>query len=435
MPKVFVKTFGCKVNYAESVEFAELVRQAGFDAVEIGGGGLPWNEAETGQPIVLVNSCCVTAKAERKVLQYVRRTLREHPQAQMLLTGCSARHPELSKRYGEAGARVFGFYTEALDWLADNLDAKAGVHAEPVHARTRAFIKIQDGCTCRCSYCIIPQVRPYYSRPPAEVLAELERRLDEGYREVVLAGVNLGHYGRAPWRASAADTPPPQKLRIHDLIAMLLDRLPEGRRLRLSSIEPEDVNARVLELFADPRFCTHLHMPLQSGSDAVLTAMRRHYTAGQYLEIAAAFRQRFPDGSITADIMVGFPGESEEDYAATLRVCEQVGFERVHCFPFSPRPGTPAAELKAMPRRAAVERNRRLIAHCQQIVDERWRRFVGGVVPVLIEESDGEKAKGHGDAYQVVNLSAAAAEMHIGEIVPVKLTGYAAREFDGELVL
>ena len=238
MRRVFIKTFGCKVNYAESVEFAELVRQAGFDAEEISGGRLSLKLADSAQPIVLVNSCCVTAKAERKVLQFVRRTVREHPQAFVMLTGCSARHAELSKRYREAGARVFGFHTEALDWLAEHYQPQPFDPPATRHKRTRAFIKIQDGCTCRCSYCIIPHVRPYYSRPPAEVLAELDRRLLEGYREFVLAGVNLGHYGRAPWRVSG-DTAlvPPGPMRVHELIGILLGRLTEETRLRLEEGE------------------------------------------------------------------------------------------------------------------------------------------------------------------------------------------------------
>jgi threonylcarbamoyladenosine tRNA methylthiotransferase MtaB len=434
--RVYVKTFGCKVNYAESVEFSELLRQAGFEPAEAGGGSLKAAETGAGGPVVLVNSCCVTAKAERKVLQFVRRFRREHPDGELLFTGCGARHPEIGRRYQEAGARVFGFYNEALDWLRDNRPAEAEPPAEaeaPQH-RTRAFLKVQDGCSCRCSYCIIPQVKPYYSRLPAEVLGEVDRRLAEGYRELVLAGVNLGHYGRAPWRSADDAAKPGERWNLDRLLAAVLARLPEGTRLRLSSVEPEDVTAELMALFADGRLCPHLHMPLQSGSDAILTAMRRQYTAGQYLDIAAEFRRRYPDGSITADIMVGFPGESEDDFAATLSVCEQVGFERVHCFPYSPRPGTPAADLPAMPRRESVQRNRRLIEHCHKIVDERWRRFIGQCVPVLIEERLESGAwRGHGDSYQVVNVADERAAKHVGEIVPVKLIGYAEREFTGEV--
>jgi threonylcarbamoyladenosine tRNA methylthiotransferase MtaB len=300
--------------------------------------------------------------------------------------------------------------------------------------RTRAFLKVQDGCSCRCSYCIIPQVKPYYSRLPAEVLGEVDRRLAEGYRELVLAGVNLGHYGRAPWRSEQDAAKPAERWNLDRLLAAVIARLPDGTRLRLSSVEPEDVSAELMEMFGDGRLCPHLHMPLQSGSDAILQAMRRQYTARQYLDIAAEFRRRYPDGSITADIMVGFPGESENDFAATLAVCEQVGFERVHCFPYSPRPGTPAAEMPSMPRRESVQRNRRLIAHCHMIVDGRWRRFVGHSVPVLIEEQLESGAwRGHGDSYQVVNVADERAAKYVGRIVPVKLIDYAEREFTGEL--
>ncbi|MCC7478372.1 radical SAM protein [bacterium] len=557
MRPVFIKTFGCKVNYSESVSFADLLRQAGFAPLEISSArelsaataqeAVPVHSTDSSpldaltpslialanarsaedegelllpsadeveRPVVFINSCCVTAEAERKAAQFVRRVRRLRPESIVLFSGCAARNYATREQYTEAGAQVFSFYTEAFDWLAtlfppaestksalgetmaetagtspgsrvlspesvivparlktlgreespgdpgrrtqDSGQAPEGKQRLPTglvgEARSRAFLKVQDGCHNCCSFCIIPFVRPYVSRPFDELLAEARARLAAGYREIVLTGVNVGHYGLTPiapvheiasqthFKRSRLYERVPGHATLWDLIDALLARLDEhfertgiAARLRISSIEPEEIEARFFEQLAHPRMCPHLHLPLQSGSEKVLIDMRRLYDMDTFMQRVAAFRRACPDGALTTDIITGYPTETEQDFADTLAVCTAAGFERIHGFPFSARPGTRAAMIPQQrdAQSIAQERNRRLIEHCAQIADQRWPRFAGKTAQVLIEEVRDGVAHGHGEAYQIVNAPAqdAAAESLVGTIVPLRLESYQAGEF------
>ncbi len=566
MRPVFIKTFGCKVNYSESVSFADLLRQAGFTPLEISsarelpaaqpaalaavhadahpidivalanaqheeGEPLLPSSDEVERPVIFINSCCVTAEAERKAAQFVRRVRRLRPDSEVLFSGCAARNYATREQYAQAGARVFSFYTEAFDWLATQypsvdspfslhietttepakaspesrvlspeedlppptqrtndtairldasdsaigtqdsglrtLDARprtleAGQPAEGItrhatgivgEARSRAFLKVQDGCHNCCSFCIIPFVRPYVSRPFDELLAEARRRLDAGYREIVLTGVNVGHYGLTPiapvheiasqthFKRSRLYERVPGHATLWDLIDALLALLDQhfersgiAARLRISSIEPEEIEPRFFEQLAHPRMCPHLHLPLQSGSEKVLHDMRRLYDIDTYMDRVAAFRRACPDGALTTDIITGYPTETEQDFAATLSVCTAAGFERIHGFPFSARPGTRAAMIPQLRDAASVaqERNRRLIEHCAQIADQRWPRFVGKVAQVLVEHVQDGVAQGHGEAYQTVRAEAGRnSNMEVGEIAEVLVKGYYEGSFWG----
>ena len=474
MRRVFIKTFGCKVNYTESVAFSELLQGGGLAAEELTGSSLP-DDAAGSAPVVFVNSCCVTQEAERKAAQFARRIRREHPGSEVLFTGCAARNHVTKGKYEQAGARVFDFYTEAFEWLrgeqgsgegrsekaegergeakaeredaasrraveqdsgegaadrvarpkADATEFARSATGEPAtlfesgiveRARSRAFVKVQDGCHNCCTFCIIPFVRPYASRPFTELLDEVDRRIGEGYRELVLTGVNIGHYGMTPvdtleniasdkhWKRGKLYERLPGHATFFDLVDAILDRLPEDVRLRISSIEPEDIEERFFEQFQHPLMCPHLHLPLQSGSDAVLGEMRRLYSAREYLEIAVRFRRARPDGALTTDILVGFPSETETHFQQTLALCDELQFERVHGFPYSPRPGTRAARMQQLPRAEIQQRNRRLIEHCTVIADARWQRFCGSECTVLLEERRGDLWNGHGEAYQLVEV-------------------------------
>jgi threonylcarbamoyladenosine tRNA methylthiotransferase MtaB len=310
-------------------------------------------------------------------------------------------------------------------------------------ARSRAFIKVQDGCRNFCTFCIIPFVRPYASRPLDEIVDEAERFIAEGFRELVLTGINIGHYGMTPvdsaeniatakhWKRSKLYSRREGHPSFFDLVDRLLERIPGGARLRVSSIEPEDIEDRFFEQLAHPRMCPHLHLPLQSGSDRVLGEMRRLYTTEEYAAVAAQFRRACPGGALTTDILVGFPGETEQDFRQTLDFCTKLEFERIHGFPFSPRPGTAAARLKQLPRAEIQERNRRLIAHCEPLAEARWRRFVGRQSQVLVEEQlDGGTWSGHGEAYQQVRLRPGPGEtVEAGQIVQVMLEDFIEGRF------
>jgi threonylcarbamoyladenosine tRNA methylthiotransferase MtaB len=477
MRPVFIKTFGCKVNFAESDGFADLMRGEGFTPVTVSSADLPGPD-EVAQPVVFVNGCCVTAEAERKASQFVRRLKRSRPDCEVLFSGCAARNYATRQRYADAGARVFDFYPEAFEWVKANvapvgtllaasetrtmhdqfLDAASSVPTKQeafptgvvAPARARAFLKVQDGCHNCCTFCIIPFVRPYASRPFDELLAEVDRRLDEGVREIVLTGVNIGHYGLTPvapvnevasqklFRRSRLYVPIPGHPTLWNLIDAILNRLTlalerDGieARLRISSIEPEDIEPRFFTQLAHPRMCPHLHLPLQSGSDPVLADMRRLYDMETYMRRVESFRDSCPDGALTTDILVGFPTETEADFERTLDVVTAAGFERVHGFPFSPRTGTRAALLKQLPHAVALERNRRLIEHSSAVADPRWQRFLATSSRVLIEERKGGHWHGHGEAYQLVQLEAEAGSELAGTMVDVKLREYAGGGFFG----
>lgn len=458
MRPVFIKTFGCKVNYSESISLAGLLRAEGLAPLEMAGAEMP-DHSEVERPVVFVNSCCVTLEAERKALQFVRRVKRQRPDSEVLFTGCGARNYATQDKYGAAGARVFAFYTEAFEWLKEQgKDAREGGRPWPPPAarregdllasgaqgrapsqasRSRAFLKVQDGCHNCCSFCIIPFVRPYASLPFEDVLAQARQMLGGGLCEIVLTGVNIGHYGLTPiaavdeiasqahFRRSRQYQPIAGHPQLWDLLDALLALLTRHERetgtfvrLRISSIEPEDIAPRFFDAFAHPHMCPHLHLPLQSGSEAVLSAMRRQYTLETYYERAAAFRAAAPQGALTTDIITGHPGETEADFEATLAACTELGFERVHGFPFSPRPGTRSA-LSAGPRfdaSGAQERNRRLLAHAGAVAEQRWSRLLGRTAQVLIESRSGGSWEGYGEAYQQVRLPVEAPGLPEGDL-------------------
>lgn len=465
MIPVFIKTFGCKVNYAESVSFADLLRAEGFAPLEISNAEMP-AEDEVARPVVFVNSCCVTKEAERKAQQFVRRVKRERPDSEVLFSGCAARNYATRKIYETLGARVFSFYPEAFEWVKEQWmkdegqrtnDSDQGVleivprpsSIVPNPSRSRAFLKVQDGCHNCCTFCIIPFVRPYASRPLREVMDEVERRLDEGVREIVLTGVNIGHYGLAPvasvdeiastlhFKRSRLYEPLAGHPSLWELIDAILARLQRATdagfecRLRISSIEPEEIEPRFFAQLAHPRMCPHLHLPLQSGSDKVLSDMRRLYDLRTYLQRVESFRRACPDGALTTDILVGFPTESDEDFAQTLAVCSEARFEKVHGFPFSPRPGTRAAMLPQLPHGTAQQRNRELLDYCVPIADRQWSRFVGSTARVVVEECSAGFWRGHGASFEEVRIPVGDGDLMEGQVVAVRLESYAGASFEG----
>lgn len=452
---VYVKTFGCKVNQADSDALCRALRQQQIASAPL----RSVNDLAAGQ-VVIVNTCCVTAEAERKALQFTRKLRREHPDVDVLLTGCSARNPAGNSDYISAGAVVLPWYLDAADWLAQHRPALAAQPAhggdDPAYAsgeRWRAFVKVQDGCCNYCAYCIVPSVRQFASTPLPAVLEEVVRLVVKGKRELVLTGVNIGHYGMAPAWPPGLTAPEPAQYQAQDgqpqlceLIDAVLDRLPPDTRLRLSSIEPDTVGARLLEQFTHPQMCPHLHMPLQSGSNTVLAAMRRRYTVREYLALVERFRSALPGGAVTADVLTGYPAESEVDFKQTLAVCEQAGFERVHGFPYSSRPGTAASQLTPLPVGVVQRRNRELLEHCRGIADRAWRRYLGHTARVLVEKQTGARIgghaptySGHGEAYQIVSAAlptdALATRLDLrGRIVAVRLESYTTQGFTGTLL-
>jgi len=337
-----IVNFGCRASQSEGASIhQELVESSAIAADS------PYDAA-----IVIVNSCTVTAEADRDVRQTIRRIASRNPNAQIIVTGCYAqRAPEELSALPQVRYVVGNSHKPLVAELA--LTAKHG-HAEifcsdiflerqlkPVShfgsgARTRAVIKVQDGCNANCSFCIIPSVRGRSrSIEPEAALEEIRELVERGYKEVVLSGIHLGTYGRDLTR----------KITFHELISTVLE-IPGLERLRLSSIEPLEVVPEIIDLVAThPGMAHHFHIPLQSGSSRILRAMYRPYTPQYYSELLSRIRARIPDAGIGADVMVGFPGETDEDFIATYRLIEDSPLTYLHVFPFSSRPGTVAADL------------------------------------------------------------------------------------------
>jgi threonylcarbamoyladenosine tRNA methylthiotransferase MtaB len=337
-----ILTFGCKVNQCDTMGLAQELIARG------------WQEAPPGSApdLMVVNTCTVTARADQQARQAIRRLAREYPGTPLWVTGCYAQRApaELAALPGVQAvlgnrekAMLAALLTESREDLpllqVGSLAPGEALQPWPaplIPGHTRPRLKIQEGCEHHCTYCIVPQVRgPRRSLPPGEVAAALEKLAAAGYQEVVLTGVNLGQYG--------LDLAPPTDLAA--LLGLLRSR-PRPPRLRLSSLEPQEVTTALLqELATFPGFCPHFHLPLQSGAAPVLAAMGRDYTPREFRDLVQEINQLFPDAGLGLDVLVGFPGETAADFEATYSLVESLPVTYLHVFPFSPRPGTPAAGM------------------------------------------------------------------------------------------
>jgi threonylcarbamoyladenosine tRNA methylthiotransferase MtaB len=360
--RVALTVLGCKVNFAEMADLAGKLAAGGCEVVP---------ESETADVRVL-NSCTVTGQADATTRQRIRRLRRMDPEAHLVLTGCS-----VDANPGAYTMIDSVFANRDKDSIAEHVLALSR-HTDPARdaplLRSRAFIKVQDGCDHRCTYCIVWQARGASSSIPVPAVHDrVLAAIEAGHGEVVLCGVDLGPYGRD----IGAD--------LATLVASLLDTCGDRARIRLSSINANDVTPALIALNSHPRLCSHWHMPLQSGSDRVLRAMHRGYRRAHYLRVARALREVHPTTEFTTDIMVGFPGESEDDHAATLSLVDEVGFLQGHVFRWSARPGTPASAIDgrvddpAARRRSAEMRRatrrsgaRSLAAACGRVHEVAW---------------------------------------------------------------
>ncbi|NLE76286.1 MAG: tRNA (N(6)-L-threonylcarbamoyladenosine(37)-C(2))-methylthiotransferase MtaB [Chloroflexi bacterium] len=367
--RVYLGFVGCKLNLAEVEALGRRLRQAGAELVD----------APDGADLCLFNTCTVTGAAAGKSRRAVRQLLRRAPEARVVVSGCHA--TQAPAELAALSPRVLLVDNAHKEEIPALLGLAAAPHepgGQPWGLRTRAFVKVQDGCDNHCTYCVVCIARgPQRSRPLEEIVQEAAQRVAEGYRELVLTGVHVGAYGR--------DCGPD----LTHLVRALLERT-EVRRLRLSSIEPHDLRADFLDLWSDPRLCPHLHLPLQSGCDATLQRMGRRYTASQFADLAAAARQAIPDLALTTDVIVGFPGETDDEFQDSLGFVQALAFARVHVFTYSPRPGTLAAAMpRQVPPEAARARHAALAAEAQASARRFAQRFVGREMPVLFEQRAG----------------------------------------------
>lgn len=375
-------TLGCKVNQYETQILEQLFAQRGYTLVS------PEEEAD----VYLVNSCTVTASGDQKTRQMLRRFKRRSPHAVTVLTGCYPQaFPDQAAQLTEADLITGTSERSKLPQLVEQLlaggERLVAVKAhrpheafEPMQAdgfleRTRAFVKIEDGCDRYCAYCIIPTARgPVRSKPLEELVKEVDSLSQKGYREVVLSGINLSSYGRE------------LGLRLVDAVLAVCRRTGIAR-VRLGSLEPELLTLEDIQLLAgEKKFCPQFHLSLQSGCDATLKRMNRRYTSAEYMEIVANIRRSFENPAVTTDIMVGFPGETEEEFAQSLAFAQKVGFSKVHVFAYSRRPGTRAASMpEQVPNRVKEERSARMIRACEEGRRAFFRSQSGRVEQVLFE--------------------------------------------------
>jgi threonylcarbamoyladenosine tRNA methylthiotransferase MtaB len=401
-------TLGCKVNQYETQYVKETLEANGY------------REAAAGEraDLCVVNTCTVTAEADAKGRQLIRRLHQAEPRAAIVVMGCFA------TRDPDAVARLPGVVTVIPDKarLAEKL-RDFGVRRLPrgiarFDGHQRAFIKVQDGCILNCTYCIIPQVRPIVrSRPPEEIEAEVARLVARGCQEIVLTGIHLGHYGIDLSRGR----PKKDWCRLWHLLERL-GRLPGDFRIRLSSLEAAEVRDDLVRVLAQPRICPHLHLCLQSGSDRILALMKRRYRSASFLERCRRLREALDALCFTTDVMIGFPGETDADFEATCRLVHEVGFAKIHVFSFSPRRGTPAASLPdTVSPRVVAERRQRLLVLEHQLADAYYHRLVGRRLDVLVEGVEPGRpgyVRGTSCRYAPVVLPASAAL--VGRRVPVR---------------
>lgn len=399
-------TLGCKVNQFDTEGLAAQFRKKGFTVVP------------SGEPadIYVINTCTVTKIAEQKARQLIRKIRKEYPQALLVVTGCYAQtNPDAVKELpgvrvvtGVAGRENLVELVEkylasqtplwrVTPW--DQVQREDFPLFQPeFKGKTRAFLKIEDGCGSFCSYCKIPLARgPIRSLPPQKVLAEFRRFLAQGFKEVVLVGIHLGAYGRHLG---------------FDLAGLIrrIDREKGDFRVRLGSVEPLDFTPELIAAFSQAEsFCPHLHIPLQSGSASVLSRMNRPYTPEDYARILADLRRNRPGLAVSTDLMVGFPGETEEEFGETINFLREQEFSRVHIFPFSPREGTPAATMPGqISRRVKEERKERAMEVAFKVAAGYRQKLDGKVVEVLTEK---ESAPGTWEGF-------------CGEYLRVKIKGW-----------
>lgn len=391
--KAKIITLGCKVNQYESEAMLEALLAGGFQEARSG------EEAD----VVVVNSCTVTATSDQKVRQTLRRAKRDNPGAVMVLTGCMPQaFPEEAAGLLEAdvvlgNARRGDLLPRVMEYLSSKQrivdiaphekgEAFEKMSVSAFHGRTRAFLKIQDGCDRFCSYCIIPYARGRVRSKPLEELREEVLKLGEaGYQEVVLTGINLPAYGK-------------------ELLLHLCDAVeaacaaPGIHRVRLGSLEPEQLTPEVIARMAkEEKLCPQFHLSLQSGCDETLRRMNRHYTTAEYREIVENLRKAFPNCAITTDIMVGFAGETEEEFQASLEFAKEIAFAKVHVFAYSRRPGTRAYDMPdQVSNRVKEERSRKMIQVTRAMQQAFLQEQVGRVEEVLFEQ---QKERGLWEGY------------------------------------
>jgi len=431
VPRYHVTTFGCQMNEHDSERMKGMLESLGY--------------AEAPSPdeadLILFNTCSIRESADTRFvahLGHAKRLKAERPERVIGVGGCWAqsvkeevftRFPFVDVAFGPGQVHKLAEFLTSDSLTAQGFFEWEGFTGHLPEKRTREFqgwVQISVGCNCRCSYCIVPSTRGReVSRPAAELVSEVERLARDGVREVTLLGQNVNSYGR--------DLLAPDRVSFAELLARI-DAVEGIDRVRYTSPHPKDMREDVIRAHAElPSLCEHIHLPLQAGSSRILKAMRRTYDRRRYLDRVALIREHVPDCALTTDIIVGFPGETEEDFAETLEVAEEVGYDGAFTFVFSPRRGTEAASLgDPVPHPVKVERMERLLEVVQRRAAERAQRFVGRTLEVLVEgpsRTDPTRLRGRSRHNKAVNFTGLAAP---GELVHVEIGSATSQTLMGE---
>ena len=431
MPTAALITLGCKVNQYDTQAMQEVMLRNGYTVVE----------ENDPADVCIINTCTVTNAADQKARQVIRRVIRKNPDTEVLVTGCYAESdreaieaiPGVSLVFGNREKADLQKYLDLVHESWREKDRSPLLQIDPVHhdavrehanfsmsvseagKHTRALIKVQDGCSAFCTYCIIPYVRGRMtSRPLPDIVQEAKQIAANGYKEIVITGVHLGAYGL--------------DIGSQTTIADILEHIHpiDGiERIRFSSIEamnfPPDLVDRMAAL---PKCMPHFHLPLQAGSDRILRQMRRRYTRSEFSLLVEKLRVSFPDVGITTDVMVGFPGETDADFEDSLKFVEEIGFNQLHVFHYSSRRGTPAADYADhVPPHVSAERSKAMIALGKRLGADFRKRMLGKTMGVLVEESR-EGTDGHlaGFTENYLRVLTDVPGSTVNRILPVKLT-------------
>ena len=426
--KAAIYTLGCKVNQYETQAMEQQLRAMGHETVSLS------EEADA----YIINTCSVTAASDQKSRQTVHRLRREHPGAVIAVCGCySQTHADEARQLGAdllggSGDRN-GFLRlleqavaqrkplESIDTALHRREFEV-LPAGGLSGRTRAMLKVEDGCSNFCSYCIIPYARgPVRSLPPEPAAVQASELMAAGYREIVLTGIEISSWGRDLNRGET----------LIDLVETLCAAVP-GIRIRLGSLEPRTVTEEFCERAAMlPDLCPQFHLSLQSGCDTTLRRMNRHYDTARYLQSVELLNRHFMRPAVTTDLITGFPGETEEEFQQTLAFIRTCGFARMHIFPYSVRPGTPAAAMEQVPKPVREERARRAAETAAELRRVYLEGCVGETYPVLFEESrPGGKYFGHAPNYSGVYVDGE--NLH-NQTWPVRITGTDGQILFGEI--
>ncbi len=413
--KVYFYTLGCKVNQYETQEMSEILEKKGHTIIY----------TATDADVAVVNSCTVTAESVRKTRQTVRKLKKQNPDSIIILTGCASQaEPHIIKDLPEVdifmGNRSNSQIADALDEfqaLKSHIERRTehlsgdtfiGTGITRFDGHTRAFLKIQDGCDRFCSYCLIPTARGRSrSKPLEDIDKELKALSENSYKEIVFVGINLSDYGKnTPFSL-------PDALR-------LAEKYTGIKRVRLGSLEPDHITDEMIEdLKTITKLCPQFHISVQSGCDNVLKAMNRHYTAEEYEQLADKLRKTFPDATITTDVLVGFPTETDDDFNTTVSFVKRIGFEKVHVFPYSVREGTKAAKMNQLTKAIKEKRAENLSVITDKIRQEFLKKQIGKTVEVLFETEKNGFCEGYTKNYTPVRVFSSS--ICKGEFLPVEI--------------